>query len=47
MSPTRYGFLVDLRKCIGCRTCQVGCKVENDVPMGVYRTWVKTVEKGV
>lgn len=47
MSPTRYGFLIDLRKCIGCRTCQVGCKVENDVPMGVYRTWVKTVEKGV
>jgi tetrathionate reductase subunit B len=47
MSPTRYGFLIDLRKCIGCRTCQVGCKVENDVPLGVYRTWVKTVEKGV
>ena len=42
----RYGFLVDLRKCIGCRTCQVACKAENDVPLGVYRTWVKEVEKG-
>ncbi len=47
MSESRYGFLIDLRKCIGCRTCQVACKAENDVPLGVYRTWVKEVEKGV
>lgn len=46
MAETRYGFLIDLRKCIGCRTCQVACKAENDVPLGVYRTWVKEVEKG-
>lgn len=46
MAETRYGFLVDLTKCIGCRTCQVACKVENDVPLGVYRTWVKEAEKG-
>jgi tetrathionate reductase subunit B len=24
----------------------VACKAENDVPLGVYRTWVKEVEKG-
>ncbi|RMG88359.1 MAG: 4Fe-4S dicluster domain-containing protein [Candidatus Dadabacteria bacterium] len=47
MAKTRYGFLIDLRRCIGCRTCQVACKQENDVPLGVYRTWVKEVEKGV
>ncbi len=46
MSETRYGFLIDLRRCIGCRTCQIACKAENDVPLGVYRTWVKEVEKG-
>ena len=46
MAKTRYGFLIDLRRCIGCRTCQVACKAENDVPLGVYRTWVKEVEKG-
>ncbi len=46
MSKTRYGFLIDLRRCIGCRTCHVACKAENDVPLGVYRTWVKEVEKG-
>lgn len=42
----RYGFLIDLRKCIGCQTCQVVCKSENDVPIGVFRTWVKEIEKG-
>lgn len=46
MGEPRYGFLIDLRKCIGCRACQVSCKAENDVPLGVYRTWVKEVEKG-
>ncbi|MBI5017764.1 MAG: 4Fe-4S dicluster domain-containing protein [Deltaproteobacteria bacterium] len=46
MAEPRYAFLIDLRKCIGCRACQVACKAENDVPLGVYRTWVKEVEKG-
>ncbi len=43
---TRYGFLIDLRRCIGCHTCSVVCKNENDVPLGVWRTWLKTIEKG-
>jgi len=43
---TRYGFVIDQRKCIGCHACTVACKSENDVPLGVFRTWVKYVEKG-
>jgi len=43
----RYGFLVDLRRCIGCHTCSVVCKSENDVPLGVWRAWVKQIEKGI
>lgn len=39
-------MLIDLRKCIGCNTCAVVCKSENDVPLGVWRSWVKRVEKG-
>ena len=39
-------MLFDLRKCIGCNTCAVACKSENDVPLGVWRSWVKKVEKG-
>src|SRR3990172_6388704 len=41
-----YGFLIDQRKCIGCHACSTACKSENQVPLGVYRTWVKYVEKG-
>ncbi|MCI0342550.1 MAG: polysulfide reductase NrfD [Planctomycetales bacterium] len=42
----RYGFLIDHTRCIGCHACTVACKEENKVPLGVYRTWVKYVEKG-
>lgn len=41
-----YGFVIDARKCIGCHACTVACKSENQVPLGVNRTWVKYVEKG-
>ena len=41
-----YGFVIDNRKCIGCHACPPACKTENQVPLGVNRTWVKYVEKG-
>lgn len=43
----RYAMLIDLRRCIGCNTCAVVCKSENNVPLGVWRSWVKKVEKGL
>ncbi|MFN8483709.1 MAG: 4Fe-4S dicluster domain-containing protein [Anaerolineae bacterium] len=43
---TNYGFVIDGRTCIGCHACSVACKMENEVPLGVYRTWVKYVETG-
>jgi len=39
-------FLIDNRRCIGCHACSTACKSENEVPLGVHRTWVKYVEKG-
>lgn len=42
-----YGFIIDNRKCIGCHACSTACKSENEVPLGVNRTWVKYVETGV
>ena len=46
MTQVRYGMVIDLRKCIGCHTCSVACKRENAVPLGVWRSWVKQIEKG-
>lgn len=42
----RWGFLIDLRRCIGCKACVVACKTENDVRLGVFRNDVKELEMG-
>lgn len=41
-----YGFVIDNRSCIGCHACSTACKSENEVPLGVNRTWVKYTEAG-
>jgi Fe-S-cluster-containing dehydrogenase component len=40
---TRWVFLVDTHKCVGCGFCVKGCKLENEVPYdaNVTRTWVE------
>ena len=42
----RYGFVIDQNRCIGCHACTGACKEEHSVPVGVFRTWVKYIEKG-
>ncbi len=42
----QYGLLVDLRRCVGCTSCQVSCKMENAVPMGKFRSKVDFAEEG-
>ena len=38
----RWVMVIDLRKCIGCDACTVGCKAENHLPPGVvYRPVIK------
>ncbi|MEJ2708893.1 MAG: 4Fe-4S dicluster domain-containing protein [Anaerolineales bacterium] len=37
----RYGFVIDVSRCIDCRACLVSCSVENNVPMNHTRIWVK------
>ena len=34
---TRLGMVVDQNKCIGCWTCAVACKAQQNVPIGLYR----------
>jgi len=43
----QYGMVIDVRRCIGCHACTVACKSEFDVALGVNRSWVEYVEKGV
>ncbi len=45
-AKVRYGMVIDLRRCIGCHSCSVACKAELESPLGVYRSWVKIIEKG-
>ena len=36
----RYGFVIDVSRCIDCRACMVACSVENSVPYNHTRIWV-------
>jgi tetrathionate reductase subunit B len=36
----RWGFVVDLRRCIGCRACTIACKAEFNTPLGAFRAAV-------
>jgi tetrathionate reductase subunit B len=40
-------MLVDQRRCIGCHSCSIACKSENNVPLGYWRSWVKGIQRGV
>ena len=39
----QYGMLIDLKRCIGCHTCTIACKVENGTPLGVDWHRVATI----
>jgi Fe-S-cluster-containing dehydrogenase component len=43
---TRWAWVIDQTRCIGCHACTTACKAENEVPLGVFRTWVKNVDVG-
>ena len=38
----KLGMLIDLSVCIGCNACAVACKMENDVPLTCFNTWIET-----
>jgi Fe-S-cluster-containing dehydrogenase component/formate-dependent nitrite reductase membrane component NrfD len=41
-----WAKILDQSRCIGCHACTTACKSENDVPVSVTRTYVKSVDVG-
>jgi Fe-S-cluster-containing dehydrogenase component len=39
----RWGVAIDLKRCTGCQSCTVACKIENGTPPGVF--WTRVLEK--
>jgi len=44
LSRKNFILIVDARKCFDCKACMVACKVENSVPKGNWRNWVKSTK---
>ncbi len=40
----KYGFVIDVARCIDCRACLVACSVENKVPDDHTRIWVHDLQ---
>lgn len=43
MAGKRYVMVVDTKRCMGCHTCSLACKVENNQPDGIWWNRVLTV----
>lgn len=42
----RWGMVIDLKRCVGCQTCEVACKVGNAFPPGIYQNRTIDYERG-
>jgi Fe-S-cluster-containing dehydrogenase component len=43
----RYAMVIDTKKCVGCSDCVVACQLENYVPIGFSRDWIREISKGI
>lgn len=42
----KYGYVIDLERCMGCRACMLACKVENNTGQGFFWMDVFRLELG-
>lgn len=40
----QLGMAIDKQRCIGCHTCSVACRIENNLPIGMW--WNRTITDG-
>lgn len=40
----RLGYVIDMKNCISCHACAVACKVENNLPDGIW--WARVLTDG-
>ena len=40
-TPKKYAIIIDASRCIDCKACMIACKVENNVPQGSWRNWIR------
>lgn len=41
---TKYGMVINQKRCIGCQACSLACKMQNNVPMGML--WNRVITEG-
>ena len=42
----RLGMVIDLERCVGCHTCAMTCKLENNEPLGMFWNRIQTIAGG-
>jgi len=43
---SRWGMVIDVRRCVGCQTCTIACKQEHALPPGIQWRFVVDCEVG-
>ena len=43
---TRWGMVIDLKRCIGCYSCMIACKQENYLPPDIFWSRLLSIEIG-
>ena len=42
----RLAIVIDARKCVNCKACNVACRAQNDVPLSYNRNWMNEETRG-